>query len=106
MLIARTVSDMYTTRKTIHTARLVAILTAVSTYLLAGLFFNLLVVTGTAAWLGVVLAVAGTVWLTDAYTTRRSVDSPLADYRIRIALLGAAYGLGTAGLALGIVNYA
>lgn len=85
---------MFTTRRTITIARAVAILSATSSYLLAGLFFNMLVVTGSAPWLCAGLAASATVWLADTYIGAR------ADYIVRMTILGATYGIAAAGIAV------
>lgn len=85
---------MFITRRTITIARAVAILSATSSYLLAGLFFTMLVVTGSAPWMCTALAVSAAVWLADAY------HNSVADYTVRMAVLGAAYGVGAAGTAV------
>lgn len=84
---------MFTTRRTITIARAVAILSASATYALSALFFNMLIVTGSAPWLCAVLAASAVVWLGDTY--QRAVP---ADYIVRMSVLGAAYGIGAAGI--------
>jgi len=85
---------MYTTRRTILIARSVAILSATASYLLAGLFLNLLVVNGANVFLCAVLSGAGAMWLADAY------KNAFADYIVRMSVLGATYGVAAAGIAV------
>lgn len=94
MLFTHNIYLMFNTRRTITIARAVAILSATSTYLLAGLFLNLLVVTGSDPWLCAILAGSTAVWLADAY------HSSVADYTVRMTVLGAAYGVAAAGTAV------
>ena len=84
---------MFTTRRTITIARAVAILSASATYALSALFFNMLIVTGSASWMCAVLSASAVVWLVDTY--QRAVP---ADYIVRMSVLGAAYGIGAAGI--------
>lgn len=84
---------MFTTRRTITIARAVAILSASATYALSALFFNMLIVNGSASWMCAVLSASAVVWLADTY--QRAVPS---DYTIRMTVLGAAYGIGAAGI--------
>lgn len=87
------IDSMFTTRRTITIARAVAILSASATYALSALFFNMLIVTGSAPWLCAVLAASAGVWLWDTY--QRAVP---ADYIIRMSVLGSAYGVAAAGV--------
>lgn len=87
------IDSMFTTRRTITIARAVAILSASATYALSALFFNVLIVTGSAPWMCAVLAASAGVWLADTY--QRAVP---ADYTIRMTVLGSAYGVAAAGI--------
>lgn len=83
---------MYTTRRTITIARAVAILSVTASYALSVMFLNLLIVTGSPAVLCAVLAGSAALWLADAYQNAH------ADYIVRMCVLGAAYGVGAAGV--------
>jgi len=85
---------MFTTRRTITIARAVAILSASAAYALSALFFNVLIVTGSAPWMCAVLAASAGVWLWDTYIGAR------ADYTVRMTILGATYGIAAAGIAV------
>lgn len=85
---------MNTTRKTVNTARFVAALSALASFILVGMFYNLMVVVGTSPWILTVLSASAAVWLWD---THRNSDY---DYIVRMSVLGAAYGIGTAGVAV------
>ncbi len=85
---------MNNTRNTIRKARTVAIASALTVYMLTGMFFNLLRVTGSPAWMLTAMSACAALWMWDAYTRH-----PHRDYTIRMALLGSAYGMGAAGIA-------
>ena len=53
----------------------------------------MLIATGSAPWMCAVLAASAAVWLGDTY--QRAVP---ADYTLRMTVLGAAYGIGAAGM--------
>lgn len=73
-------------------ARSISILGACSAYMLSALFFGLLVSIGTHKLLMLAMAAAGAIWLWDTYMSR-------GDYIIRLASLGAGYGVAAAGVA-------
>lgn len=83
---------MNNTRNTIRKARSVAIASAFTVYMLTGMFFNLLRVTGSPVWMLTAMSACAALWMWDAYTER-------GDYTVRMALLGSAYGMGAAGIA-------
>lgn len=86
------IGSMFTTRRTITIARAVAILSATASYALSALFFNMLIVTGSAPWMCAVLAASAGVWLWDTYLRAR------ADFIVRMTILGSAYGVAAAGV--------
>ena len=85
---------MNTTRKTIWTARLIAALSAVASYMWTGLLYDFFLSIGSSRTVTAAFGIAVTIILADMYSRL------VIDYRHRIAFLAAAYGVGAATLAV------
>lgn len=90
---------MNTTRHTVNIARFAAILSMIATYLLVGLFFEVLLDSLNPFWLCTVLGLCSAAWVFDTY------HRMYADFIIRMAVLGSGYGFAAAGIAVFAAGY-